>query len=193
MAINKDLCPKNWPATIKAMKEMLRFSLSLCIGFGLILTLSSCSSHPDKQFWQRSNPSQSVYMRGAKAQQLLQRDIQNCVNELHELERLNQLDDPIPTSFDGYIKEADPATLYNIRVQGGDTALFSGATDYSNFDGCMYAKGWERIQNLPYSVTDRLNMNPRRVKPDENDMLPSAMRAPPQYDRDTTLYRNTNE
>lgn len=160
--------------------------------FCAILLVTACS-HPGTQYWQRSNTSESVYMQGPKAQQMLHRDIQNCVSELKELERLYQLEDPIPTTWNGYIKEADPSTLYSIKSQGGDAALFSGANDYTNFDGCMYAKGWERIQNLPYSITDILNKKPKRVKPDSSGLVPNPIRPPPMYDKDSAHYDRVNE
>lgn len=192
--MNKHLYWKNQPATINPMSKMFRLTASIFVSATLACGLGGCAQQPAaEQFWQRTNPSQSIYMHGAKAQQMLQRDIQNCVNELTELERLHQLDDPIPTTFDGSLKEADPSTLYTIKVQGGDTALFNGASDYTNFDGCMYAKGWERIKSLPYNTTGSLNMNPRREKSFKSNFLAPILKAPPKYDPDTTLYRNTNE
>lgn len=174
-------------------RSTLRPVLPLLFCAMLSLLLTACSHPAGTQYWQRSNPSQAVYMHGAKAQQMLHRDIQNCVSELNELERLHQLEDPIPTTWDGYIKEADPSTLYSINAQGGDAALFSGANDYTNFDGCMYAKGWERIKHLPYSVTDILNKRPKRAKPDSSGLVPKQKQPPTPYNSDRADYGSMNE
>lgn len=179
---------------INAMTQTPNNALKITLCLLTLGSVASCArNYPDQQYWQRSNTSQSIYMHGPKAQQILHRDIQNCVFELKELERLHELDNPIPTTFDGYIKEADPETLYRIQGREGGVALLSGSNDYSNFDGCMYAKGWERIKNLPYSVTDTLNIRPRREKPDKNGLLSEPVRPPPMYDRDPAHYSRTND
>ena len=179
---------------IPSMMTYPRHAMPIALCFLTLGVATSCArDYPAQQYWQRSNTSQSIYMHGPKAQQILHRDIQNCVFELKELERLHELKDPIPTTFDGYLKEADPETLYRIQGREGGVALLSGSNDYSNFDGCMYAKGWERIKNLPYSVTDTLNIRPRRERPDTNGLLSEPVRPPPMYDRDPAHYGRAND
>ena len=48
------------------------------------------------QYWQRVHTSSALYLRGPKAQQMLNRNIARCVVELRELERLGAVKNAIP-------------------------------------------------------------------------------------------------
>lgn len=123
----------------------------------LLLALAGCSNHPqldNGQYWQRKNVSESVYLRGTKAQQMLNKDIASCVNELKELERLGQLKDTIPTQY-GRVLENTDAELSEWDSPERDGALLAEHTDYHDFNSCMRAKGWERTYQVSYETQKR--------------------------------------
>lgn len=145
-------------------------------------TLIACGSAERKvdfttaQYWQRTNASEAVYQRGPKAQQMVQRDISRCVSELRELERM------------GYIKNAFPApdTQPNLKDEQiklnewetpeRDGYLLNESAIYYDFEECMEARGWERVQYLPYKTkvrseeayVDALHASKRRVESDDD-------------------------
>lgn len=124
----------------------------------LIPALVACSTEPDlrkSQYWERASVSETVYMRGAKSQQMLNRDIARCVTQLRELERLGQLKNAIPP--DRYDELTSTAQLERLEwdTPEREGALFSEHTDFHNFDGCMKAKGWRRTKNVPYETALR--------------------------------------
>lgn len=128
-------------------------SLTLSLAATVLLLATGCASKqpfPDKQYWQRSNTSQSVMMRGEKAQQLLHKDMAECATELRELERLHEVEDAVPIMPNGRLEQQDPLAL-----EGSGAALIGNNQDYNNFDGCMYAKGWERTLYLPFKGTEK--------------------------------------
>lgn len=125
------------------------------------LTLATACQAPykleDAQYWQRKNATSALYLRGPKAQQTLHMDLATCVNEISELERL------------GALREAIPADLRNGRVPDPSTAQgkldrwdspkrdgyhYSEHLPYADFETCMDAKGWERVESLPYGQSD---------------------------------------
>lgn len=104
------------------------------------------------QYWQRVSTSSSIFLRGPKAQQMLHRDIARCVVELRELERLGVVKDAIPTYADGLVLSEDEMKLAGWDTPARDEQLFAEHSDYHDFEGCMLAKGWERIKYVPYDV-----------------------------------------
>lgn len=104
------------------------------------------------QYWQRISTSSSIYMRGPKAQQMLHRDIARCVVELRELERLGVVKNAIPTYAEGLVLSEDEQKLAGWDTPARDEHLFAEQSDYHDFEGCMLAKGWERIKFVPYDV-----------------------------------------
>ncbi len=104
------------------------------------------------QYWQRVSASSALYLRGPKAQQMLNRDIARCVTELRELERLGAVKDAIPEYLDGLTLSKDEATLAGWDSPERDKELFAEHSDYIDFEGCMLAKGWERIKYVPFDV-----------------------------------------
>ncbi len=141
---------------------MIKYSViipKIAILCALTVAITSCTSvYPDEQYWQRTNTSQLAFMRGPKANQILQQNIRNCVNELEELERLNEIENPIQKSYNDRIIPTDPMALEG----DNNTALLAGQYSYKNFDGCMYAKGWERTQFVPYN--DRITADDLRLR-----------------------------
>ncbi len=128
----------------------------------LLVTLSSatllaaCQTAPtleDAQYWQRKNATSSLYLRGPKAQQTLHKDIADCITEIDELERLGPLREalpadtqngkvPDPNSADGRLRKWDSPKR--------DGYLYAEHFNYTDFEGCMDYKGWERVETLPY-------------------------------------------
>ena len=137
------------------MKNALTVSLLALSATTLVACDSRKVDFTSAQYWQRANASESVYQRGPKAQQMVQRDISRCVSELRELERL------------GYIKEAFPApetepnlkdeqiTLSQWETPERDGYLLNEAATYYDFEECMDARGWERVEYLPYKTKVR--------------------------------------
>lgn len=82
---------------------------------------------------------------------MLSRDIARCVVELRELERLGAVRDAIPEYVDGVVLSESEA-----RLAGWDTPerdkTFAEHSDYIDFEGCMIAKGWERLSNMFLSM-----------------------------------------
>ena len=132
-----------------------------------MMTACSTSSEPvppqhifkDPHFWQRTETSSMIYQRGPKAQQMLNRDISRCVTEIRELDRLGALRTATPgdTKANGMVP--DPKTPEGAMDQWEtperDGYLRSEYLEYHDFETCMMAKGWERIEHVPYDVAEQ--------------------------------------
>ena len=129
--------------------------------FALVVTLpAQAESINDKidmygQYWQRIHASTATFIRGPKAQQLLHRDIARCVVELRELERLGAVKNPIPEYMDGVVLSGPEVELAGWDAPERIEYLYAEQSDYHDFEGCMIAKGWERIKFVPYDVAYR--------------------------------------
>lgn len=145
--------------TIQDTSKMKR-TLLACTALALALT--ACSSNREAttkqlesttQYWQRADTTSSLYLRGAKAQQMLSRDISHCTIEINEL--VNQ----------GLIREAIPANTVNGQAPDPESAmgqmakwesperdghLLHEVIEYHDFETCMTHKGWARVDYLPY-------------------------------------------
>ncbi len=145
--------------------RIMRFSL--LPGFAVLVALSACSSNPNElidmqgQYWQRASVSSATYLRGPKAQQMLNRDISRCVVALRELERLGTLKDAIPAGGSGAIPDPDQVKtdLDDWDTPERNEHLFAEHTDYHDFDSCMDASGWERIKYVPFDVAEQSREN----------------------------------
>jgi len=131
----------------------------ICFQTAAILSLAACASGISEQeiiengqYWQRVHTAEAVYMRGPKAQQLLNRDIARCVTELRELERLGTLRATIPTNPNGRVLNPDEMALENEDTPERDQYLFAEHADFTDFETCMLSKGWERVKYVPYDV-----------------------------------------
>lgn len=140
---------------------ILRNSL-LFTAAGAVLALTACGtgkSMDGSQYWQRVSPSEAVYTQGPKAQQMLNRDIGSCVVELRELESLGTLRGAIPTDTTGRVLDPDEKRLQAWDTPEHEGALLAEHTDYHDFEGCMKAKGWERIKYVPFDVAENARKN----------------------------------
>lgn len=141
---------------------MTRTKTSLLVLSALAVTsLAACSPRPakleDAQYWQRKNATSALYLRGPKAQQTLHMDLATCVNEISELDRIGALREAIPADVkNGQVP--DPSTaqgkLSRWDTPKRDGALYAEHLPYSDFETCMDAKGWERVESLPYVQAD---------------------------------------
>lgn len=136
----------------------------LILGLSAALTLGACALSPEAnfetaQYWQRANVSESAYMYGPKAQQMLNRDISRCVVELRELERLGSVRNAIPTDTNGRVLDPDQRALRRQDTPERDNHLFMEQSDYHDFEGCMLATGWERVKSLPYDRVEVAHEN----------------------------------
>ena len=113
------------------------------------------------QYWQRVHTSSALYLRGPKAQQMLNRNIARCVVELRELERLGAVRNAIPAYAEGLVLSEDEARLREIDTPERDKELFAEHSDYIDFEGCMLAKGWQRIKYVPFDVAKQAQKNYR--------------------------------
>lgn len=114
------------------------------------------------QYWQRKNASSALYLTGPKAQQTLHMDIATCVNEMSELERMDALREAIPADTkDGMVPDPNTASgsLKKWDTPKRDGALYAEHFDYTDFEGCMTAKGWERVDHLPYEREKTANQD----------------------------------
>lgn len=140
----------------------------LLLGFALTFSSTAFAGVNDQietqgQYWQRVHTSSALYVRGPKAQQMLNRDIARCVVELRELERLGAVKDAIPEYAEGLVLSADEAALNGVDFPERDKELFAEHSDYIDFEGCMLAKGWQRIKYVPYDVVQQANENFKRT------------------------------
>lgn len=129
--------------------------------------LSACGAQPkdlyNAYYWQRSNVSEGAYMEGPKAQQMLNRDISRCVVEIRELERLDAIRYVTPAEIEenGELMDWDAPeqNMADWESPERDGYLRAEHLEYHDFETCMIAKGWERVEYLPYDVADEARGN----------------------------------
>lgn len=125
------------------------------------LALAACSTTPkmeEAQYWQRKSATSALYMRGPKAQQTLHKNIADCVTEIDELERLGPLREALPADTDkGRVRDPNSAEgkLAKWDSPKRDGYLYAEHFNYTDFEGCMNYKGWERVENLPYDLATK--------------------------------------
>lgn len=144
---------------------MMKVSSLLMLGLS-VMALGACSASMKKEindngrYWQRIDATDSVYQRGPKAQQMLFEDMSRCVTELSEYERLGAIKNAIPAeTWDKDGKKINPDSPAG-RMADYDSPerngyLMAEHLDYHDFDGCMRAKGWERVKYMNYETADR--------------------------------------
>lgn len=126
-----------------------------------VLALSACSGTPkieEAKYWQRNSASSALYLQGPKAQQMLHQNIATCVNEIKELERLGEIRRAVPANYNSgneiETRSASQKDLDHYDTPARDGFLYNEHLDYHDFETCMGAKGWERVEHLPYSEAD---------------------------------------
>ncbi len=168
-------------------KKLLSLSLLSVLTVIPVLTLSACNgsglnlnnSKPkieNAKYWQRSSASSALHLQGPKAQQILHADIATCVNEISELEKLGEIRRAVPANYNsGNVIEhrsASQQKLDQYDTPQRDGFLYSEHLDYHDFETCMNAKGWERLEHLPYQEADlaRKNYLERYGKKSKNNL-----------------------
>ncbi len=145
------------------MRSFLLLGLALTVSFPSFARGVNDDIKEKGQYWQRVSASSALYLRGPKAQQMLNRDIARCVTELRELERLGAVRDAIPDYVDGIVLTETEARLAGWDTPERDEELFAEHSDYIDFEGCMIAKGWERIKYVPFDVDEQAQENYKRT------------------------------
>lgn len=175
---------------------------SIIIATVSIALLAACSSEPkieDAQYWQRSSTTSALYLEGPKAQQTLHQDIATCTNEINELLHLGAIRRAIPADTqNGQVP--DPESPEG-RMAGWDTPERDGYlraehSDFHDFETCMGAKGWERVEYLPYTTADRarqeylenMNKGKKRSAKDRENVTSIHVRA-----QDPAPYKDLNQ
>jgi len=152
----------------KSVENRMKKFLSLLLLSGILLSgLTACGESRQvskielltaPHFWQRSATTDAIYQRGPKAQQMLNRDISRCVTELRELKRLGAIRHVTPAEIDeqGLVPDPDTpqGTMDSWDTPYRDGYLRAEHLEYHDFETCMMAKGWERIEHVPYDVAE---------------------------------------
>jgi hypothetical protein len=133
----------------------------------VLMATSACSTFSpkleDARYWQRQSVSSTLYMRGPKAQQMLHVDIAGCSNEIKELQNLGAIRQIMPTNYN-HGNTLDDRTAPQKELDEWDTPerdgyLYAEHLDYHDFETCMYAKGWERVDYLSHTDIDKAREN----------------------------------
>lgn len=111
------------------------------------------------QYWQRVSISDAAYQQGPKAQEMLNRDIANCVAKLKEMERLGSIREAIPADSRGRVMSPDEQAYNRYNSPSHYGGLYMENADFHDFEGCMIAGGWERVKHVPYDVAHTARKN----------------------------------
>jgi len=153
--------------TILKGSFMLNKKTTLVLSLLSLTGLSACggagiNSHPkfeSADYWQRSNATSALHQQGPKAQQMLHKNIADCTNEIRELENLGAIRRAIPSNYNNgntlEKRTAGQKELDSFDSPERDGFLYAEHLDYSDFEGCMTNKGWERVEYLPYTNAKR--------------------------------------
>ncbi|MBU6235073.1 MAG: hypothetical protein KGQ41_04450 [Alphaproteobacteria bacterium] len=106
-------------------------------------------------YWMRADHVTAEYMTGPKAQHQLHSDIAKCVAEVRELVRLGSIQPTTPPK--GVPMDQDQRTGWVSPTRNGP--LYMEYQPYSDFDGCMRAKGWDRLDFVKPVIADRAAHN----------------------------------
>jgi hypothetical protein len=146
-------------AIMGGMKNLPRLMLTVCL-----CSAAACAPLPPEarvkytgDYWQRTDTTSALYLRGPKAQQTLNQDVARCVREIEELEKLSAIRESIPA--DNRAGAPQPPGSPEGRLAQWDTPEREGEMyyehlDYHDFETCMTAKGWERVDHMPYDIAE---------------------------------------
>ena len=179
--------------------------LSLVFAGSLIVGLAACASESiDRQslmdeahFWERARVTETAYMEGPKVQQMLNRDIARCVTELRELERLGMIRHTTPADNYPDGSTPDPDTPEGALAQWDtpehDGYLRAEHLPYHDFETCMQAKGWERLEYVPYDVANESRKNYIKTVLGEQYRTKYDMRKPKMVAPDVDGFSGVND
>jgi HD superfamily phosphohydrolase len=90
---------------------------------------------------------------------MLHQDISTCVNEIRELENLGEIRRAVPANYNSgnslEQRTASQAELDQWDSPQRDGYLYGEHLGYHDFETCMMAKGWERVEFLPHADADK--------------------------------------
>ena len=144
----------------------MKYTSLLLLSAFSVLSLAACSSHMNKEldenarYWQRKDTTDAIYQQGPKAQQMLFQDIAFCTASINELQKLAAIREAVPAdTFDSAGNVIDPDSPQG-RMAKWETPNRQGYMrteyyDYTDFEGCMDVKGWERTKYNNYKTVDR--------------------------------------
>jgi hypothetical protein len=145
--------------------SMKYLSLMLISTFS-VLALSACGTSMNKEleenarYWQRKDTTDAIYQRGPKAQQMLFQDIASCTSAINELRTLGAIREAVPAeTFDANGNVVEPNSPKG-RMGKWETPDRIGYMrteyyDFTDFEGCMDFKGWERVKYNNYKSVER--------------------------------------
>lgn len=107
------------------------------------------------QYWQRISVSDATHQRGVYAQKMLNKNIAECVVELEMRKDLGDVKAPLKNIAQPRTEKA----YKDLETVQHPAGLLDEFGSYSNFEGCMYAKGWERVKYVPYDVASEARKN----------------------------------
>lgn len=131
-----------------------------------LIALSACGTGMNKEiedngrYWARKDTTDAIYQQGPKAQQMLFQDIANCTSSINELQRLGAIREAVPAeTFDSNGNVIEPNSPKG-RLAKWDSPSREGYMrteyyDYSDFEGCMDFKGWERTKYNNYKSVEK--------------------------------------
>ncbi len=119
--------------------------LSACMGMGTGQEIGSA-------YWQHVDSESALYMKGPKAQQMLEENIATCVREIDELIKLVALRETTPpdthSEYHRALKASGDLDYYDTPTRLGNKKV--AHSDFHDFESCMRYKGWERVRYLRY-------------------------------------------
>jgi hypothetical protein len=131
-----------------------------------LLSLSACATGMNKEldenarYWQRRDTTDAIYQQGPKAQQMLFQDMAFCTATVNELQRMGAIREAVPAeTFDQNANMITPdspeSRMANWDSPSRDGYMRTEYYDYTDFEGCMDNKGWERVKYNNYKTVDR--------------------------------------
>ena len=144
------------------MKKLALPLLSCIALVGLSACTDSMKMEIDEngRYWQRTDVTDAIYLRGPKAQQMLFQDMANCTATINEMQRLGAIRNAVPAeTFNAAGEKIDYASSEG-RLAKYDTPERDGFMrtehyDYTDFEGCMTQKGWERTKFNDYATAHK--------------------------------------
>lgn len=143
----------------------MKYTSLLLLSAFSVLSLAACTDmnkelDDNARYWQRRDTTDAIYQQGPKAQQMLFQDIAFCTASINELQRLGAIREAVPAeTFDSSGNPIHPdspeARLGNWDTPSREGYMRTEYYDYTDFEGCMDNKGWERTKYNNYKAVDK--------------------------------------
>lgn len=144
----------------------MKYTSLLLLSAFSVLSLAGCTNQMSKEldenahYWQRKDTTDAIYQQGPKAQQMLFQDIALCTATINEMQRLGAIREAVPReTFDSNANVITPDSP-EARMAEWESPKRNGYMrteyyDFTDFEGCMDNKGWERTKYNNYKTVDR--------------------------------------